>query len=122
VPTAPAPTQVGSLLFMFDTGQRETVVSPGSGYLGRNPTATSLGEQVISVQDPDKSVSKVHLHFEARGAQLWITDQGSTNGTDLIDDEGQVVALEAGERVEVPAGSRVRLGDRTFAVSVIHSS
>lgn len=122
VPTAPAPTQIGSLLFMFDTGQRETVASPGSGYLGRNPTATSLGEQVISVQDPDKSVSKVHLHFEARGAQLWITDQGSTNGTDLIDDEGQVVALEAGERVEVPAGSRVRLGDRTFAVSVIPSS
>jgi hypothetical protein len=120
--TTPAPTPVGSLLFMFDTGQRETVVSPGSGYLGRNPTATSLGEQVISVQDPDKSVSKVHLHFEARGAQLWITDQGSTNGTDLIDDEGQVVALSAGERVEVPAGSRVRLGDRTFAVSVIPSS
>lgn len=122
VPITPAPTPVGSLLFMFDTGQRETVASPGSGYLGRNPTATSLGEQVISVQDPDKSVSKVHLHFEARGAQLWITDQGSTNGTDLIDDEGQVVALSAGERVEVPAGSRVRLGDRTFAVSAMPSS
>jgi hypothetical protein len=118
-PAPPAPSRVGALLFLFDTGQRETVASPGTGYLGRNPSATGPEDQLISVQDPDRSVSKVHLYFEARGAQLWITDRGSTNGTDIIDDEGRVVALPAGERAEVPAGSRVRLGDRTFAVSVV---
>lgn len=113
-----APSQ-GSLLLVFDTGQRETLRMPAVANLGRKPAATDTGDQLISVTDSEGTVSKTHLRLEHSRGRTWVTDLGSTNGSDLIEDDGEVTALVQGQRTAVQDGSRVRIGNRTFTVSVL---
>jgi hypothetical protein len=113
-----APSQ-GSVLLVFDTGQRETLHMPAVANLGRKPAATDAGDQLISVTDSEGTVSKTHLRLEHSRGRTWVTDLGSTNGSDLIEDDGEVTPLVKGQRTAVQDGSRVRIGNRTFTVSVL---
>lgn len=115
----PAPARGGALLLIFDTGQREQVSLPTAINLGRKPTATELGDTLISVNDPDGTVSKNHARIEHQGGVTYVIDGGSTNGTEVISDEGQVALLSVGVRTPLDDGSRVRLGKRTLTVSVL---
>ena len=108
-----------SLLLVFDTGQRETVRLPAVANLGRKPAATETGDQLIAVTDSEGTVSKTHLRLEHSRGRTWVSDLGSTNGSDLIEDDGEVTRLVPHERTAVQDGSRVRLGNRTFTVSVV---
>jgi hypothetical protein len=123
-PATPAPVPalapVTALLFTFDTGQEERVATPGTGFIGRNPSAPGNVRQLIVVNDPDSTVSKKHLEFEVQGEQLWITDLGSTNGSGILLGEGRMTIVPPAVKTEVPAGARVRLGDRSFAISAVH--
>jgi hypothetical protein len=122
---APAATSVpsdaavdGSLLLVFDTGQREQIPLPAVVLLGRNPVSTEKTDKRIVVTDPDSSVSKTHLRLEHARGTTWVTDGGSTNGSELISDDGTVTVLVAGVRIALDEGQRVRVGNRTFTVSV----
>lgn len=106
-----------ALLLIFDTGQREEISLPGAGYLGRRPVGEDPQDQLFPVTDPDSSVSKTHVRVEYRDGQLWVTDLGSTNGTDLLGDEGRVIALAANTRTPVDLDYRIRMGNRVFTVS-----
>lgn len=130
VPT-PEPTRVsddldddavpvaGAVLLVFDTGQREQFASPASINLGRNPTRDEPSDHLLTVNDPESSVSKTHLRLEHSRGRTWVTDRGSTNGTDLLDDDGSVITLGADERVLLEEGTRVRIGNRAFTVSLM---
>jgi hypothetical protein len=109
----------GTVLLIFDTGQREQLATPVAVNLGRNPVATEPTDKLITITDPESSVSKTHLRLEHSRGTTWVTDGGSTNGTDLISDEGVVSRLTAGERVLVDEGTRVRAGNRTFTISIL---
>ncbi|MDQ1582050.1 MAG: hypothetical protein QOF36_104 [Microbacteriaceae bacterium] len=108
---------VVSFRFALSTG--ETVVITGSGLLGRRPI-TQPGEhvdQMVSLTDFTRSVSKTHLEFGLEGPELWICDRYSGNGTVLRPLGGRARLCEPGRRYRVPRGTRVEIGDHYFDVS-----
>jgi hypothetical protein len=109
----------GRLLLVFDTGQREQLATPVNVNLGRNPAITENGDALITVTDPESTVSKTHVRLEHSRGKTWVTDGGSTNGTDLLTDDGETIRLARGERVALDEGVRVRIGNRTFTVSLL---
>ena len=113
------PSGVSMILLVFDTGQREHLTTPATVNLGRNPTATAPGDSTIIVRDPESTVSKNHVRIEHSRGQTWVVDLGSTNGTKIIADDGTVTTFRKNERGELEEGARVRMGNRTFTVSLI---
>jgi uncharacterized RDD family membrane protein YckC len=107
----------GELLLIFDTGQRAQLPIPVAVNLGRNPDRTEATDAVLVVRDPDSSVSKNHLRLEHDRSGTWVTDGGSTNGTDLIDDDGEARPLTPHARTYVDDDTRIRIGNRVFTVS-----
>ena len=109
----------GTLLLIFDTGQREQLATPVAVNLGRSPIVTEPTDKLITVTDPESTVSKTHLRLEHSRGSTWVTDGGSTNGTDLLSDEGEVTRLTPGVRVLLDEGARVRVGNRAFTISIL---
>lgn len=121
-PIAPAPPkpQIGEMLVLsFDSGQRIRLRIPAAANLGRRPDPIDADDQLVAVADQDGSVSKTHLRLEYRGDSVWVTDLGSTNGSEIVDDTGVGSALAAGARVRLEEGASVRIGMRTFTVGVV---
>ena len=111
--------RVTAMLFAFDTGQQQRVTIPGTGVIGRNPREFTPGDQLISIDDPAKSVSKSHLLFQISGLSVQVLDHASTNGSEILDDEGHTTKLVANVWTTVEPGSRVRVGQRVFAISAV---
>ena len=103
-------------MLVFDTGQRAVHSIPVAINLGRNPVADEATDVLIRVDDHESSVSRTHARLETDGVHTWVTDNGSTNGTDLIDESGRATALLPGVRTIVEDGDRVRVGNRVFTV------
>ncbi|MDC7123782.1 FHA domain-containing protein, partial [Cellulomonas fimi] len=104
----------GVLRLVFDTGER--VVVEGDGVVGRDPSDAGVAH-VVAVDDPQRSVSKVHLAFGPEdGGRLWVVDRGSTNGTFLVAPDGAGSALAPGARAVVEAGWTIRFGQRAVRV------
>lgn len=130
VAPAPAPQQAevataaetGALLLIFDTGQRVQLSLPLAANLGRAPVASAHDDKLVVVTDPDSSVSKTHLRIEHSRGRTWVTDFGSTNGSDVRSDDGQTAELVAGERVLLDDADRVRMGNRSFTISLLMSA
>lgn len=117
---APAPaSETGALLLIFDTGQRVQLGLPLAANLGRAPVASAHDDRLVIVTDPDSSVSKTHLRIEHSRGRTWVTDFGSTNGSDIRADDGQTTELVAGERVLLDDADRVRIGNRSFTISLL---
>lgn len=115
---APA-SESGALLLIFDTGQRVQLGLPLAANLGRAPAASVHDDRLVIVTDPDSSVSKTHLRLEHSRGRTWVTDFGSTNGSDIRSDDGQTTELVAGERVLLDDADRVRIGNRSFTISLL---
>ncbi|MGW9019979.1 RDD family protein [Leucobacter chromiiresistens] len=117
---APAPREVGTLLLLsFDTGQRARLRIPTVVNLGRRPEPSEADDQLVVVEDPAASVSKTHLRLEYRGDSVWVTDLGSTNGSEMVDDTGAMSVLASGARMRLEDGASVRIGQRSFTVATI---
>ncbi len=121
-PPVPAAPPRGVLLLVFDTGQREQLPLSAPVNLGRRPAADEAADTLVAVNDPEGTVSKTHLRLEHSRNRTWVTDKGSTNGTDLIDEDGTVTTLDPHQRTEVDDGMRVRIGNRAFTISVLIDS
>lgn len=117
-PAAHTPAEGGALLLVFDTGQRATLAVGTAINLGRKPSPIDPTDQLVAVEDPDGTVSKFHARLEHSRGHTWVTDQGSTNGTDLLDEDG-ATRLEPGVRTLIAEGTRARIGNRSFTVSVL---
>lgn len=110
-PTAPV-----SYLLDFGTGREVTVT--GAGIIGRAPQGVG-GEsalQLVRIDDPGRSVSKVHARFEIDRDGLWIEDLGSGNGTTIEQPGMPAVDLRPGQRYAARAGAVVRIGRQSFTV------
>lgn len=108
-----------SYLVTLDSGQAMTVGGPG--LVGRAPQVVP-GERcdhVIAVDDPERSLSRTHARFGIDRAGFWVADAGSGNGTVVVLPSGQSVPVAPEQRVPVPSGSTVRIGDRSFTVQAI---
>lgn len=108
-----------TLLLVFDSGQREELAIPVAINLGRSPVASEPGDRLIAVREHESTVSKTHARLEHSRGSTWVTDFGSTNGTELLTDEGDVIPLVPHVRTPLDEGTRVRLGNRVFTVSVL---
>lgn len=120
-PASPAPVRGAmpgaALLLVFDTGQRVRIDVPAAVVLGRRPAPTEPGDLLIMVDDPDSTVSKSHLRLENSRGRTWVTDLGSTNGSDILADQGGRTELLPGARSLLDDGDRVRVGDRVFSIN-----
>jgi predicted component of type VI protein secretion system len=112
----PLPPPDRSYVLDFSTGQ--TVAITGSGIIGRAPhdAADDPTLQRVSVDDPGRSVSKVHARFEIDSDGLWIEDRNSGNGTALVRPGEPAVAITPGHRHPVARGDVVRIGRQSFTV------
>jgi hypothetical protein len=104
-------------VLQFSTGESVTVF--GSGLLGRNPTPqpTEYFDQLVSITDPGKSVSKTHLEFGQEAGAFWVSDRFSGNGSTVREPESSPRRLVAGKRYRIVRGTRVDIGEQFFVVS-----
>lgn len=119
MPESGATPESGVLLLIFDTGQRVQLDLPLAANLGRAPVASQHDDRLITVTDPDATVSKTHLRIEHSRGRTWVTDFGSTNGSDIRSDQGEATELVPEERVLLDDAERVRMGNRTFTISLL---
>ena len=109
---ASAPT----LAIIVDDGQRIEVNA--QIVLGRAPEQTPADAQAIAIADSTRSLSRTHLRVApADGEALWIEDTFSANGTRLQAPDGSTQPLPRGQRVKVPVGTVLLLGERRMSVS-----
>ncbi|KQS99475.1 RDD family protein [Cellulomonas sp. Leaf395] len=107
---------VAGLRLLFDTGEQVDVT--GEGLIGRNPGPEAGAHHVVAIDDPERSISKVHLAFGLEpDGRLWVMDRGSTNGTVVVGPDGRSAALVAGSRATVASGWTVRFGRRSVQVT-----
>ncbi|HYQ77302.1 RDD family protein [Cellulomonas sp.] len=122
VPAQPAPepaaprlahqAQPSPFLVTLDTGQVMSVTGPGLIGRAPRPVAGERCDHVIVVDDPERSVSRTHARFGIDDGTFWVSDAGSGNGTTLRLPGGRVVPVPADQRVLVPSGSTIQVGDR----------
>jgi predicted component of type VI protein secretion system len=117
-PDEPAPARVAHqaqpapFLVTLDTGQVMSVTGPGLIGRAPRPTPGERCDHVIVVDDLERSVSRTHARFGIDGSTFWVSDAGSGNGTTLRLPDGRVVAVPADQRVAVPSGATIQVGDR----------
>lgn len=90
--------------------------------IGREPAVE--GDDLarpLTLDDPDRTVSRVHAEIRLEGWDVRFVDRGSANGTFVWDgDRTQWRRLEAGASEKIVPGSRVALGQRTLVYETPH--
>jgi len=101
----------------FTTG--ETVTVSGTALVGRHPSLDDGDDidQVVIIDDPERSVSKSHFAAGWQDGEFWIMDRNSGNGTTVFHANGQTsVRLNPGHAHTLDDGDRVTIGDQAFTV------
>lgn len=95
--------------FVVDGVPAQTVL--GTGVIGRDPDRSD-GLQIISIDDPGRSVSRNHLGFEpdARN-RLLVFDMESANGSEIIRANEERIECVPGRRYPVEVGDTILLGN-----------
>lgn len=106
------PPQAAALQLVFSTG--EIVGSDRPIIVGRKPQADRVSgtdmPRLVTVTGINGDISRSHVEIRPDGGDLFATDLGSTNGTDLVDARGRQ-RLVAYQPVPLTVGSRLDLGD-----------
>lgn len=104
-------------VLQFSTGENSTVF--GSGLIGRNPVVQpgEFVDQLVTIVDSGKSVSKTHLEFGQTAGVFWIIDRFSANGTVIRQPDVRPQRLDPGKRQTIARGTRVDIGEQFFVVS-----
>ncbi|MGW8432551.1 FHA domain-containing protein [Curtobacterium citreum] len=104
--------------FVLHCSTGERVEVHGTGLLGRlpRPQPGERFDDLVTVHDPGKSVSKTHLELGRDGDDLWVSDRFSGNGTVIRHIDGSIRRCEPGRRYRVERGARVDIGEQFFLV------
>ena len=114
--SVPTFAQAAPLAVIVDDGQRIEVNAPI--VLGRAPEQTPSDARAVAIADSTRSLSRTHLRVApADGDAMWVEDTFSANGTRLQAPDGTTQPLPRGERVKVPLGTVLLLGERKLSVS-----
>ena len=105
-----APRSGRELALVWDDGMRHPVT--GSVTFGRNPT---MG---VGVPDQTRSLSKTHFTLAVTGRSITVTDEGSTNGTEVIRPDGTHARVVPGTPTPVAPGDQLVMGDRSCVIEV----
>lgn len=102
------PAPVASL--SFSTG--DAVAIGTTAIIGRKPQAAAkdpLDAQFVTLEDPERRLSRTHADVGWVGEKLMLTDRGAGNGTDVTRGSSKAT-LQAGKPYELHHGDRVHLG------------
>ena len=123
-PDGSSPSAAGAFVLRFDDGT--AVAASPRGLLGRAPAdvagrtpaevAGRTPAVLVPLADDSMRISKTHAEFGVTDGRFWVADRASKNGTVVELPGGAERSLGAGERIELPVGSAVRLGGRRFTV------
>ncbi len=104
-------------VLQFSTGESVTV--SGLGLIGRNPSSQpgEYVDQLVTIFDAGKSVSKTHLEFGQDSGRFWVSDRYSTNGSTVRQPDQEPKRCEPGRRYFIARGTRVDIGEQFFVVS-----
>lgn len=80
--------------------------------LGRKPARRDSTAQLIALSDADRVLSRTHAALDVDDDGLWVTDLGSTNGTDIVAESGAFDECLPHQRTAIPAGHSLNLGGR----------
>lgn len=105
------------LVMVFDDGTSFTI--DGEYVLGREPASdpdvVSGQARPLVVDDPGRTVSRVHAAIAVDGGNVLLTDRGAANGTYVATPGKEDWApLLPNKPTMIEVGTRVRLGDREF--------
>jgi len=108
----PAPTDVPSVVLVWDDGTRTEVTS--RTVFGRNPTATGNAD-AVAIADDALSLSKTHFEIAIDDEAASIVDLHSTNGVVIVRG-GTSTTLVPGRAAPLAAGDHVTIGERTVSI------
>ena len=116
------PVPPKQITIYFEDGSREPLVIPSNVVLGRNPSPQQNGDVVLAVPDRTGTVSRNHVRLEITAGHMWITDLNSTNGTRVVNEDGEEIDLVAQQRHAIQSGARISLGDMGCSIIMAKSS
>lgn len=104
-------------VLQFSTGDSFTVY--GTGLLGRRPLVEpgEFVDHLVTIVDPEKSVSKTHLEFGQENGAFWVSDRYSANGSVVREPDAESKRCDPGKRYRIVRGTRVDIGEQFFIVS-----
>lgn len=87
--------------------------------IGRAPESLDAypGAELVSIDDPERSISKIHMALTAQSGGAIVEDMYSTNGVSVTFPAGQVQTLTPGSPLVIPVGSTVHFGERMVVIS-----
>lgn len=115
------PVPPKQITIYFEDGSREPLVIPSNVVLGRNPSPQQNGDVVLAVPDRTGTVSRNHVRLEITAGHMWITDLNSTNGTRVVNEDGEEIDLVAQQRNAIQSGARISLGDMGCSIIMAKS-
>lgn len=106
-----APRRVPRQEWALVTSEGERIALQQTAVVGRRPSrpADLPAAQLIALPDPEKMLSKTHALIELGSTEAWVTDLGSTNGTELLEASGER-ECPPDERIALQPGARLRFG------------
>ena len=120
VPAKPAAAKQVAVLY-FENGNGVHLDIPSRALLGRRPTSSDPNDVLVRVPDTTGTISRTHALLEIASGRMWVTDLESTNGTEILTEDGAVKHLEAGARTEIAFGTRIFLGSTAISVSLLRN-
>lgn len=89
----------------------------------REPSVQSGHVRLLKLQDPERSISRVHAEIRLLDWDVFIVDRGSANGTFVAArDEVSWKRLPAGKPEKVMPGTRVAFGRRVMTYDTHHQA
>lgn len=114
--TPQGPSRPRTYVLTLDTGEAMSVSGPGVIGRAPRPRDGDRCDHVVTIDDPERSLSRTHARFGIDARGFWVCDAGSGNGTVLVLPSGQSVVVAAERPTPVPTGATIRIGDRTVLV------
>lgn len=118
--TIVAPRRAPAPRWELTVGTAQPVALHPRTLIGRRPSVPNgaAPAELITLADPERMLSKTHALLEVDGESLWLTDLGSTNGTEVLEGETPV-ECPAHERVLIASGTAVNFGGVEAEVSLL---
>lgn len=103
-------TPTPAFTLWFSDGTRASVTR--TLIVGREPSVAP-GESeadLVTIADPERSVSRSHLRFRVDGGRLLVEDLGSANGSAIIHSDGSQEPLRPGSATDVTTARSILFG------------
>lgn len=117
----PKPATGAKAKLYFEDGTSFDLDIPSKAVLGRRPSSDDPTVICVRVPDPTGTMSRSHALLEVSAGKMWLTDLGSTNGTQAVTEDSGARDLVANKRIDIPFGTRISLGDTTLSVMLMRN-